>query len=72
MMNVRALMELLQNFDPDTPVVLSTDKEGNSIRHLSTYSLEEVEDVEQWELELIYTDTVDEDEDYQEVVVLWP
>lgn len=72
MMNVLALMELLKNFPPDTPVLLSSDEEGNSIRHLSTYSLEEVEDIEQWEVELIYTDTADEDEDYQEVIVLWP
>lgn len=71
-MNVLALMELLKNFPPDTPVLLSTDEEGNSIRHLSSYSVEEVEDIEQWEVELIHPDNADEEGEYQEAVVLWP
>ncbi|APC46321.1 hypothetical protein HWB05_gp059 [Streptomyces phage BRock] len=69
-MNVLALMELLKNFPPDIPVLLSSDEEGNSIRHLSTYSVEEVEDIEQWEVELIYEG--DEEGEYEEAVVLWP
>lgn len=72
MMNVLALMELLKNFPPDTPVLLSSDEEGNSIRHLSTYSTEETDNVESYEVNLVHPDEKWDDETYVEVIVLWP
>lgn len=83
-MNVEQLINILQDLDPQTPVILSSDPEGNSFAGLGDFSIEHVEKDYRGEQldagELFILDPDDEDEydevdistRFKKVVILWP
>jgi hypothetical protein len=54
---VKELIEMLQEFPPETPVIISTDEEGNELRMLNGVGKRYVE-----ELQHRFMEQVDEEE----------
>lgn len=80
-MKVKDLLRELEGVDPETPVLVSKDAEGNGFANLGAVHYAYTEDPTQWEVELTYPPDDDEEEDedfpwneddYTEVIVLWP
>lgn len=57
MVTVREMIEMLQEFPPDTPMILSTDEEGNNLRTLNGVGRRYVT-----ELRYNYMEEIDEEE----------
>lgn len=57
---VREFIELLKSFPPDTPMILSTDEEGNELRMVNGVGPRYVKELEHRFME----DINDEDEDW--------
>lgn len=70
---VGTLIGWLSVIPKDTPVIVLKDSEGNGAHKVSGVSLEYIEDIDAYDIELVSEEDIDEDEldDYKEVVALW-
>lgn len=77
MITVREAIEALQQFDPDTVFVLSSDEEGNNVRMVNGIGEQQVKALEYQFMETVCKEDIDEYDnldDYREdhgLVVGW-
>lgn len=71
-LTVRELIEDLQKLNPDHPVVLAKDGEGNDYSPLDSYSTGVYEAHSTWSGDVYDENDEDAPEDLPPVVVLWP
>lgn len=73
-MKVKELMKLLENFEPETEVVMSSDSEGNSFSPLDSLSTGFYIPDSTWSGDFIEAKEVEEEEDvddYESAICLW-
>lgn len=68
---VRDFIEVLKEFPPDTPVILSTDAEGNELRMVNGVGKRYVEQLEHRFMEAIDEDEIDEYDHWVLTTEVW-
>lgn len=77
MVTVAELIEALQEYDPELPMALSSDEEGNNIRILHGVGLDIVREIQYQYMEVIDTDYLEEYDleqdidNYPQIVTVW-
>jgi hypothetical protein len=73
-MKIKKLIKILEKYDPELTVVLSSDGEGNGFSPLSDETKEKYLPENKWSGELIHPDDYDSEvhKDSIDVLVLWP
>ena len=68
---VREFIEMLGEFPPDTPMVLSTDAEGNEIRMVNGVGARYVEELEHRFMESIHEEELEEYDTWVLTTEVW-
>ena len=71
MVTVREFIEMLQEFPPDTPLILSTDAEGNELRMVNGVGARYVEALEHRFMEAIDEEELDDYDSWVLTTEVW-